>query len=357
MTTIILSDSRKNGGINTWIEMHSNNISIITVYSLEELKKILTSENKKKLFVNNYTNLDFYNKEVLTNIQLYFNIYFIIHSNLCPTNKLFVSYIDYFTGTVCTCYSAYEKVKRLYPNMEIIYMPNTISNSTLSVQIKKQNKSPLRCHYVGRLSLEKNIPMLLEAMIQLSLHNIILYIYGDNNNQHGKYLMELVKYFNIQNSVFFMGHSNSKNELYNLADIIILPSVHEGLPYCLLEAKMFNVPIISHNSSNIDYHIPNEIYYQYDNININDFSNELYINDYNCLLKRIGYCELIITPKIMTAQKIMHDMLILLCTKDNKILIGKKIMVPPFICGIKNKIYSNNVNKIVNNLLIFQSNM
>jgi hypothetical protein len=200
-------------------------------------------------------------------------------------------------------------------------------------------------HYIGRLTPEKNIPMLLEALIQLD--GVVLYIYGENNNQYGKYLDHLTKYFNIKDKVIFMGQIDTKSELYEKADFVILPSVHEGLPYCLLEARSFNIQIISHNISKINHHIPDGSYYQYDGININDFLDTLYIDDYNYLLKKIGYSEILISPTIMRAKREIYNILVPLCTKDGKPLFGKKILVPPSIFGTKVGTYFKNVNKIV----------
>ena len=239
---------------------------------------------------------------------------------------------------------------RLYPNLELIYLPNQININT---KIKKNtilDNNIKRLHYVGRLSPEKNIPMLLNAMQQISNINVNvkLYLYGEGTSKYSKYLEYLCEYYKINEKVCFMGNIVNIDEIYSDADFIILPSVHEGIPYCLLEAQLFNIPIISHNISGIEEYIKSDFFYEYDRIDKTVLNDILYIKNYNILLKMIGYIEFVITKKMQNIQQELFDVLKILGSEDGKLIFGTKITIPPNIAKIKNEIYDNNVDILVN---------
>jgi hypothetical protein len=67
-----------------------------------------------------------------------------------------------------------------------------------------------------------------------------------------------------------------------------------------LEAEKYNVKIISHDISNIEYHINNKlinIFFKYEGLSDDLYKDVLYIESYDEMLKRIGYIEYIVTKK------------------------------------------------------------
>jgi glycosyltransferase involved in cell wall biosynthesis len=194
-----------------------------------------------------------------------------------------------------------------------------------------------------------------------SLPDVSLCIYGEKNVKYYDYLVNLCDILNVKNRVHFMGFIDGKYELYNQASAIILPSVHEGLPYCLLEAVTYNIPVIYNDISKISYHIDmndtnSNVSYVYDGYT-KKLDNTLYVENYSSLLKMIGYIEYTISVQDMIALNKVDEnssfrikaLKSLIC---GKVIVGSKYLIPPYLTGIKtfdasNNLYETNVNKIV----------
>lgn len=345
MVLYVLSNPKKIGGVFQW-EQFVENATII--YNIQQF------ESNDIIYVNNYVSNDFFNQHFLqqlcdNNIKLFF----VIHSDLCPINKFFVYFQKYFFGVISTNLYVNQKIQTLFPHIENIFIPNIskIINQNIS-----SYKSEKRIHYVGRLSPEKNLPMLFSAMVYLP--NIKLYVYGETNVKYFDYLSKLCSLLKICDRVIFMGYSDSKYELYNLASCVILPSVHEGLPYCLLEAEAYNIPTIYNDISKISLHLKNKsnLNYVYQGYQ-NNLDNMMYIDSYLTLLKMIGYVEYTIDVKSMiTLNKLntksdlkLQTLLSIIMNYKDKITVGEKFIVPPFLLNNthKNNQYESNVQLIV----------
>ena len=97
----------------------------------------------------------------------------------------------------------------------------------------------------GRLSKQKNYPMLLEAFKIACDHHpdIKLKIYGE-----GKLLVQLKQLsesLNISSNVSFEGFSNDMMSVYSDAICLLLSSDYEGVPNTMLESLAASVPVIS----------------------------------------------------------------------------------------------------------------
>lgn len=104
--------------------------------------------------------------------------------------------------------------------------------------------------YVGNLIPRKGILYLIKAMKYVD-HDAILLIAGGTIQGHIDYdktLKSLAKSIGLKN-VLFLGRVSSEElvSLYNIADIFILPSLSEGLPYTLIEAMSYKKCVIATN--------------------------------------------------------------------------------------------------------------
>jgi glycosyltransferase involved in cell wall biosynthesis len=96
--------------------------------------------------------------------------------------------------------------------------------------------------YVGRLSPEKNLLTLIEAFYRANV-NAKLIIVGD-----GPLMSTLKRYVyskEINSKVVFTGFRNDIHNIINAVDILILPSLIEGLPTVILEAYSNGKPVIA----------------------------------------------------------------------------------------------------------------
>lgn len=99
--------------------------------------------------------------------------------------------------------------------------------------------------YVGRLSTEKNLPMLLRsfecaARMDLSLKLVLVGAGPDEAS-----LKDYVSLRGISDKVLFCGVRNDINMILSSLDIFVLPSITEGMPNSLLEAMACGRAIIA----------------------------------------------------------------------------------------------------------------
>jgi glycosyltransferase involved in cell wall biosynthesis len=351
MVLYVLSNPKKIGGVFQWEQFIENAIIIYNIDCIFERNDII--------YVNNYTKTDFFNTNYLQQLcDRNIKLFFVFHSDLCPINKFFVCYQKYFSGVISTNLYVKQKLQQLLPTLWNIYIPNI---SKIIPENISSSKSERRIHYVGRLSPEKNLPMLLSA-IRL-LQNVKLYIYGETNVKYYDYLLNLCNLLQISDKVIFMGFSDSKYDLYNGASCIILPSVHEGLPYCLLEAEAYKIPVIYNDISMISLHLKGHENVNYTYKGYSDLTKILYVNNYATLLKEIGYIEYVIDVKSMiNLNKVtdksglkMRSLLSIILHSNEKITVGEKYAIPPFLLENANKsnLYEENVQILVNSINTF----
>lgn len=118
--------------------------------------------------------------------------------------------------------------------------------------------------FVGRLSIEKGIDKLLEAIPLLHTNNVKVLIVGgvlSNENvvdSYKKRIYELSKKLN--NTVIFTGHIKQTDlpELYAIADIAVLPSTwSEPAGLTMVEAMACGLPLITTQSGGIPEYVAN----------------------------------------------------------------------------------------------------
>jgi len=92
--------------------------------------------------------------------------------------------------------------------------------------------------FVGRISPMKNIEMAIRALRKLVNSepgaNTRFVVVGDGPSAN--VLRTMVSTLNLQDFVIFVGFSDRPEEYYSAFDVLLLPSLNEGLPLALLEA-------------------------------------------------------------------------------------------------------------------------
>jgi len=103
--------------------------------------------------------------------------------------------------------------------------------------------------FVGRLSPEKGIPVLLEAfnnLIQRNLDLQLLIVGFGTDKKYVDYLIDTTRKLKLQRNVFFLG-SKRKDELvsiYQQADVVAIPSIAEAFGKVTIEAMAAGVPVV-----------------------------------------------------------------------------------------------------------------
>ena len=99
---------------------------------------------------------------------------------------------------------------------------------------------------VGRLVLQKNFALLIEAMpAVLAQVDCALHIYG--NGPMRQSLQDLIATKGLEKSITLEGYASGIREKMAQSDLFVLSSSWEGLPMVLLEAMTTGVPVVSTN--------------------------------------------------------------------------------------------------------------
>ncbi len=122
-------------------------------------------------------------------------------------------------------------------------LPNGVSADLFAEPNREIDSSPLKLLSVGRLTAQKNVLRLIDAMAAVTVP-VELVIVGDGE-QRGM-IEEAVGRHDLRN-VRLVGarHGAELSKWYRWADAFVLPSDREGMPLVLLEAMAAALPIIA----------------------------------------------------------------------------------------------------------------
>ena len=104
-----------------------------------------------------------------------------------------------------------------------------------------------RLLYVGRLAVEKGLPMLLDSIQQIATESpdVHLTVVGDGADR--AYLEDLTQEMGLEKNVAFVGYQSQESVRHYLrqTDVFVLPSFAEGIPVVLMEAMAMGVPVVT----------------------------------------------------------------------------------------------------------------
>jgi glycosyltransferase involved in cell wall biosynthesis len=94
---------------------------------------------------------------------------------------------------------------------------------------------------VSRLEPVKGIAILIQALTHVD--HVLLAIVGDGPDRAA--LESLAGYLGVANRVHWAGHRRDVSRLLPAFDILVQPSLHEGLPNTILEAMAVGLPVVA----------------------------------------------------------------------------------------------------------------
>jgi glycosyltransferase involved in cell wall biosynthesis len=159
-------------------------------------------------------------------------------------------------------------VSRGVPEERILVIQNGIdfdfvdSESILSAQKKKESclsemGGKLVFCVIGRLNPDKGQQFFMEAFANMirDYPRIRGAIVGAGPER--EHLSDLIDHYGLREHVCLCGEQKNMDKVYKLADCVVIPSLREGLPYVLLEAAAFGIPVIASNVGDISAIIKN----------------------------------------------------------------------------------------------------
>ncbi len=142
-----------------------------------------------------------------------------------------------------------DELKRKFKinNIEVVYNGIELNEYPFAEFDKAKFTAPFNLLYLGRLSAEKNVKLLIEAIALLSERGFNLRLKIAGAGPQEKYLKRLVEVKGLNHCIEFTGflERTKIHELLSSADIFVLPSKTEVFPNVLLEAMAVGTPVIA----------------------------------------------------------------------------------------------------------------
>lgn len=146
-------------------------------------------------------------------------------------------------------FNKFNKISLPIIQNEIVFRENNKININLAKQILKKNKLKnfKILSYIGRLENEKNLFFLIKNFNNLKIKNLCLFIVGYGSNF--KELKKLAKNKSHHNKIIFTGklQGNKLSAIYNLTQILILPSTYEAFGAVVSEALISGCKVLVSN--------------------------------------------------------------------------------------------------------------
>ena len=96
---------------------------------------------------------------------------------------------------------------------------------------------------VGELTKRKNQAVILDALVQLNDPNLHYVLCGKGDRLES--LQQQASQLGITDRIHFLGYRLDVPEIYRMADCFAFSSIHEGLPFALMEAMQSGLPIVA----------------------------------------------------------------------------------------------------------------
>lgn len=174
-------------------------------------------------------------------------------------NESFPMLFDFLFGTV---YKRFDKIisqcqymkddlvhNYKVPSDKMIVINNPLNfghiQQNLAEATSIMNEDYFNILFVGRLSVEKRVDLLLEATAILP-ENFRLYIIGRGELRSKLELQ--AKQLQIENRVYFLGEQQNPYNYMMKADCLALTSAYEGFPNVVLEAHACGTPVVAFKS-------------------------------------------------------------------------------------------------------------
>lgn len=115
--------------------------------------------------------------------------------------------------------------------------------------------------HIGRFTFAKNHQKLLEIFTELSKikPEALLLLVGDGELR--KKIEDKVKILGIKDKVIFIGQVSNPEKYYGLANVIVLPSIFEGLSLTAIESQVAGIPVVASKAIPDEAVISNGLYY------------------------------------------------------------------------------------------------
>ncbi|MCP3761403.1 glycosyltransferase family 1 protein [Domibacillus sp. A3M-37] len=147
--------------------------------------------------------------------------------------------------------------KSITQNSKYAYFPNCIDynkfinfneNTDIQKEKLKINKEHIVIGHIGRFVKAKNHEFILEVLVKLFNDNKEYTALFVGDGELRGQIEYKAKEYGIHDKIHFLGLRDDIDNMLNITDIFIFPSIYEGLGLVLLEAQASGVPCIVSNA-------------------------------------------------------------------------------------------------------------
>lgn len=152
---------------------------------------------------------------------------------------LFYQFVLTFADVIAVQFEDYRALYSRHIRRKIVVTPNVVSRQETRRTLSR-SRNELRILYVGRLTYQKNVFVLFEAISRIQNRDVVLTVVGEGPDLAA--LKSLATSLKI--NVVFHPFQSSLMDFYMEADVLCLPSRWEGFPNVIAEAMSYGLPAI-----------------------------------------------------------------------------------------------------------------
>ncbi len=137
-----------------------------------------------------------------------------------------------------------HKISTIYNAVDPDEYSLTLANTNIREQYGISNTIPL-VGVVGRFSQEKGHRYLIEALPKIirEFPELKVMLVGEGPLQDE--IQQQVEKAGLKSQVIFTGYQSNVQDFYRAIDLLVLPSLSEGMPNVALEAMLFGKPVVA----------------------------------------------------------------------------------------------------------------
>lgn len=144
-----------------------------------------------------------------------------------------------------------QKISKKY-RIDCLTIHNGLRFQHRNLIVKKyRQNNKLNLLFVGRLCAVKNVPFLLEALLELNKRNINFECNIIGEGEERASLQKICSDYRLDDKVNFIGFTNNINQYMQKSDLLLMTSLMEGIPMVIIEAFSNYLPVIASNVGGI----------------------------------------------------------------------------------------------------------
>ena len=176
--------------------------------------------------------------------------------------------------------STEAQVKEINQNKEITRFPAWVDfDNFKDILPVRENNKDFKILFIGSVTDRKKPHLIVEAINNLNSKDVKLYVVGPTPNEsYLSKLKELVNKYELEEQVVFAGSVDRKSvmEYYSQSNLMILPSVSEGLARVIFESQATGCPVLVTDAPGMgDIVIDGQTGYVFESNNLESLTNKI----------------------------------------------------------------------------------